>query len=254
MAIYRTSRRYGPVRPRRKSYKARALLRPKVLTRDARALQGLSMRPPSYYVPGTAAIGGFKETMITTLRYSDNITLQSTSGGVGGNIFRMNSLYDPDFTNLGHQPLYFDQIAVVYQKFTVLSAKLTVTFTPLGHDIDASVVGPYAIGIVGSNTNSFGTTAGALQEANKSVYTTLARDDGGPSVKTLTIDYVPQRDLGLPPSDDTVGADVGANPATPYFAYVWVQSLTSANTSTVNAQVTMEFKTKFWRQGFTAQS
>lgn len=42
------------------------------------------------------------------------------------NIFRCNSLYDPDYTGAGHQPYGFDQIMDMYEHFTVIASKITV--------------------------------------------------------------------------------------------------------------------------------
>lgn len=42
-------------------------------------------------------------------------------------MFRLNSLYDPDYTGTGHQPLGFDQWASVYDKYYVRRARIKVT-------------------------------------------------------------------------------------------------------------------------------
>ena len=41
---------------------------------------------------------GFPTEIRTSLRYSDVITLTSTANAVANHVFRMNSLFDPDFT------------------------------------------------------------------------------------------------------------------------------------------------------------
>lgn len=43
-------------------------------------------------------------------------------------IFRGNSLYDPDYTGTGHQPLYFDQYMAMYSKYRVLGSRCKVTY------------------------------------------------------------------------------------------------------------------------------
>ncbi len=40
--------------------------------------------------------------------------------------FRMNSLFDPDLTGGGHQPMGFDQWAGLYQSYTVLGAMVSI--------------------------------------------------------------------------------------------------------------------------------
>ena len=43
-------------------------------------------------------VRGFPTEIRTTLRYSDVVTLTSTANAVTNYVFRMNSLFDPDFT------------------------------------------------------------------------------------------------------------------------------------------------------------
>ncbi len=48
----------------------------------------------------------------------------ATSSLVGAfQTFRANSPFDPDFTNVGHQPMYRDQIVAMYQNYRVLRTK-----------------------------------------------------------------------------------------------------------------------------------
>lgn len=65
------------------------------------------------------------DRILIPFEYSTNI--QITSGGsMSGNIFYGNSLYDPDYTNLGHQPRGYDQWKGFYNKYTVVASKLEV--------------------------------------------------------------------------------------------------------------------------------
>jgi len=63
-------------------------------------------------------------------RYIDQIVLQ-TFGTSGADVpvyhqFTANSLYDPDYTGTGHQPLGFDQMMAFYDHYAVLSCEITV--------------------------------------------------------------------------------------------------------------------------------
>lgn len=66
----------------------------------------------------------FPITMRTKLRYTDVYTLNAVSG-FAKYVYSGNSAYDPDFTGLGHQCLYWDQISAIYSKYVVLSSKIT---------------------------------------------------------------------------------------------------------------------------------
>lgn len=75
--------------------------------------------------------GTFPATYIARHTYVDRITLtQSINDVMVDHLFRSNSLYDPDYTGTGHQPLGFDEMAVIYDHYEVLGAKITVDFTP----------------------------------------------------------------------------------------------------------------------------
>lgn len=72
-------------------------------------------------------VGGMPDSFISTLEYADVVKVTS-SVYRAVYTFAGNSLYDPDATSTGHQPLYFDQNMQVYSKYKVLSAKVTVRF------------------------------------------------------------------------------------------------------------------------------
>lgn len=240
MAVFRSSSsRYGARRPARRAYKARP--------------RRLSNRSTALTIPRAPSSGGFPPTMTTNMRYCDNILLTSYTGSVAGNIFRINSLFDPDYTGVGHQPLYFDQFAASYGRYVVLGCKATYRFATLSQSPDSAPVGPYQIGVIGSNQSSFPNSRTLLAESNNSITDLMARADGGPCVKTIVMSYIPSRDIGLPSTDDTVGASVGTNPTATYFMYPWVSDLNNTQ-SVVQLQVTFEYRVKWYMQGYTASS
>lgn len=56
------------------------------------------------------------------LVYYDTYQMATTALAPQFQVFRPNSMFDPDLTNVGHQPLYRDQIAAIYQNYRVLKA------------------------------------------------------------------------------------------------------------------------------------
>jgi len=48
--------------------------------------------------------------------------------------FRLNSLYDPDVTNTGHQPYQYDQLTAVYLYYLVRRAHIDLTFSDPTND------------------------------------------------------------------------------------------------------------------------
>lgn len=60
----------------------------------------------------------FKRSATGMFRYVDKVTLVS---GVAAQVhsFRMNSMFDPDFTGVGHQPLFRDTLSTIFSRFQV---------------------------------------------------------------------------------------------------------------------------------------
>lgn len=75
----------------------------------------------------------------------EKLSWTQASGALGDNIYRGNSLFDPDLTGTGGQPNGFDQWAAFYASYTVLGSKCEVTTIVNG-------------GTGGPNTNRFGIT------------------------------------------------------------------------------------------------
>lgn len=115
-----------------------------------------SMKSRSRYaVRKAGAFGVYRSTRFTTLRavarqikpartltpfpdsklvkhiYCDNIQLPAAAVGTKSLYqFRCNSLYDPDYTGVGHQPMYFDEMAAKYFKYQVVKASIRVWVEP----------------------------------------------------------------------------------------------------------------------------
>lgn len=72
---------------------------------------------------------GFPPKLQVKHRYCQIVSISAAAAGVGNWQFRANGMFDPDYTGTGHQPLYFDQLATIYDHFTVLRsyAKFTVS-------------------------------------------------------------------------------------------------------------------------------
>lgn len=66
-------------------------------------------------------------SIVTTHRYVERLTLtnENTTGITGSEIaFRLGSMFDPNFTGVGHQPWGFDQMAAIYQQYQVYKVKV----------------------------------------------------------------------------------------------------------------------------------
>ena len=69
----------------------------------------------------------FPALMRCRLRYSTNLSLNATSGVIAYNLFRCNSIFDPDYTGVGHQPYGHDTYQQIYNHYRVESAVISVS-------------------------------------------------------------------------------------------------------------------------------
>lgn len=66
------------------------------------------------------------------LPYADFFTINCGLATTEQYTYRMNSIYDPDYTSTGHQPMGFDQWKAFYEKYIVLGFKITLWVQSLG--------------------------------------------------------------------------------------------------------------------------
>lgn len=68
------------------------------------------------------------DQMGTVLRYTDRVTLTCIAGVAEIYEFKINSIYDPDLSGTGHQPVGRDEWMNFYSRYRVLSAKCRASF------------------------------------------------------------------------------------------------------------------------------
>jgi hypothetical protein len=64
----------------------------------------------------------------TKFKYASLFDTSLVAGAISDQVFRSNSLFDPDRTNAGHQPLGFDQIAALYNRYHVYGLSWHIDF------------------------------------------------------------------------------------------------------------------------------
>ena len=192
-------------------------------------------------IPGFGALEyGFPNSIITQLRYCDYAQIQSSTGGSASWVFRANGIFDPDYTNTGHQALFRDAYANIYDYYTVLGSKLTVTFQSR-----SSTLG-FVVGLQGSDTPTLSTTVSTWMEQNNGVHTLIGPQNSGS--KTLFITYSPTENLGSDVKDDNssltaVGADPGSAQA--YYFGILAAVEDAVSTAQVTCMVEVEYTVKF---------
>lgn len=81
-------------------------------------------------VPVYRSISPFPQSKMVRHRYVENVSFGPA--GVAGQglayTFSANSLYDPNVSGVGHQPMFRDEMAARYKYYTVIASYITVTW------------------------------------------------------------------------------------------------------------------------------
>jgi len=149
-----------------------------------------------------------------TLKYNEDLAIGVPAGGLMTNyLYRCNSIFDPNQTGTGHQPLGHDQYANFYKKYVVIGATLTATFKALDN---SSLTNPdasnYTVGICTIQDPSDATTSSTeFQENNRTTYANVCAQS---PYTMVTKKFNSSEFFGLDKilDNEKYGADFGSNP------------------------------------------
>jgi len=139
---------------------------------------------------GKLVLSGFPQSKLVKMRYVDcNLTLDPGAGLITSHVYSANSVYDPDITATGHQPMGHDQWSKIYRRYTVLSSKITARWNPVNGGVSTNVQ-PCYFGIMldepgGVGTSSFSSINNLLESKTATGYQT-----GGISASANNKQYV----------------------------------------------------------------
>ena len=127
------------------------------------------VNPPIMPVPRHIA-NQMSDYSTYTLKYIELYPDVSLSGSVKWfKQFRPNSIYDPNYSDVGHQPLGRDLLAGIYQHYRVLKAEFKCSFSPAGkRAADNIFVHSYTVGdLVGTGQTVYPTSVETLGECKR---------------------------------------------------------------------------------------
>ncbi len=180
---------------------------------------------------------------VVKMRYCERFSLDATAGAVAHKTFRLGSVYDPNFTDAGHQPYLHDQWKAVYGRYLVIGAKMRVQFLSTG----TATTGQAICGIYADNDSTLNeaSTPDTLLESGKSRWKVIANMDGSHSTSNMILKYKPKRMFlmnNITDKSDEFGADFGATPSRGGYAHVWTTSTTdAANPDAVNCVCVIDY-------------
>lgn len=197
-------------------------------------------------------LSGFPLQKVVKLRYVDsNVTLNPGIGAisVAENIYRCNSVFDPDYTGTGHQPMGFDQWAALYTKYTVLGSKITMIYTPSTPNTQTNIT-PGIFGVTMSKSAaSVAATYSSIDNLLESKLTTDAKMFGydDHSSHKIVKNYSAKKFHGFTNTNDNshCSAVVTTNPALPAYFQCWAASIDGNDPNSNSFRVQIDYIVMF---------
>lgn len=161
---------------------------------------------------------------VQKLRYVSYFDVNYSSlGNLDQYVFRANSIFDPDFTGVGGQPMRHDQLAAFYDHYTVLSAKITIVHQ--GRGATNATRSPMVYGIYLSDTTSIGTPSYRRIIENGTPFRVTNEGCANPATK-VTCNYDAKKFFNVKnvvDLRDNLGAQFGSNPQEDAYFIFFVQ-------------------------------
>ncbi len=192
------------------------------------------------------------------LHYATEQSLNPGAGAIVAHHYRANSIFDPDFTGVGHQPLLHDQYALLYGDYRVVSSKITVT--PVYSTTTSQQ--PAYWGVYNDNDSLLGYASieAAIEDKprTKQWQISIGKDSSinmGKGARQLRATFRNTRDLAPEGRDNAT--TFGANPTgteNVAFYTLWVGSVGGNDPGVIDFMVEMEFLVELTAPLVVAQS
>jgi hypothetical protein len=179
------------------------------------------------------------------LSYSSNFQMAETAAGTGAfRVFRLNSIYDPDYSGVGTSAAGYSQMMTLYTHYRVNAA---------GFKLEAFIGG--ASGVVGfaplMNQVTMNVNANTWRLLPYSKYALLSLNtSGGKNIANISGHFPLARMLGLTPAQYSTEMDyaaaAGANPTKNVYIAAFVQGIQGASVATASMVVTVEYDVEFF--------
>lgn len=183
---------------------------------------------------------GMSTQKVAKLRYVATTNITSTAGILNSQVFRANSIFDPDFTGIGTQPMGHDQWEVLFNRYKVLGARISLNIIPSTANTTNGMVGVY---LTDSATSPYNNPRGFI-EARKGMYRNVLSKNN--KTAPMHQNFSAKRFFNVTDVKDNqnIGADFGTNPPQEAYFNIWYDDI-EAGTSTVLIVSTIEYIVSF---------
>lgn len=202
---------------------------------------------------------GFPVRKLVKLRYVTEITINPVLSGFAVHEFRTNSVFDPDFTGVGHQPMGFDEWASLYERYHVLGSRITVQNTlSTNSSTNAAYFGVTVYGTTGQLSTTYaGSVTGVLESKLTGRTRVIAGNaNNNPISQILSRKFSSKKFFGKKDvlDDPDIGASVGSNPANVAFFGIWAGAIQGNDPPALEFKVTIDYIVMFHDPFLVAQS
>lgn len=180
------------------------------------------------------------------LKYSEHLSF--TSGAYNDFIIRGNGPYDPKFAAFGGQPMYWDQLTALYNRYTAISSSVAVTFVNKTSTGEASFT---KVGIYPLGDSTTAMDINTATERDNCKYSQLGPNSGDQGI--ITIDHYAKATAILGKAkdentDDILSADISSVPARQWFWHIFAGTLDQLTATNVYIDVTVTYYVKFFNR------
>lgn len=169
----------------------------------------------------------------TTHKYSLAVEIAISSGISTPQVFRGNSIFDPDFTSTGYTCMGYSTLAALYNRYLVTSSSIRIR---------AASDSPVQVAVVPVLTSS--TISTATEDLAENAYGKDMMTAAG-TVREMSSSMSTSRMWGQTLTDGSFAAATGANPSNSWFWHIKVGHLFGAGTATVNLIVDIVYYTEW---------
>lgn len=174
------------------------------------------------------------------LPYSGVTAFNVTASTLATQIFQLNGLYDPDFSGIGVQPNYFDQLMAMYTNYRVYGCKVTYRISAGTSTANCFHM---TAALIPANTVSLYANMSSVINSRKAIFKIVTPTANG---VTLSRYYSMSRDFGFTKADIATESrfegTASSNPSQGLYAVLYIKN----NDGTITIPVTWEYRLVYY--------
>lgn len=189
---------------------------------------------------------GIPPVFYTKLKYNETFAVSSIFGEY---LMNGNSIYDPDRTGVGHQPMYADQFADLYRKYHVTACSINLSFINRTSTGDVGITPFGTVGVYALTSASASVDLTDATERDNCSYSAIGPSTGDQGIMNMsqykrTSEVVGKNTL----DDDLIGAtgNSGTNPALPWIWHIFYGSSDKSDSLQLYINVTLTYYVRFF--------